>query len=105
MDKSLETHKPFAREFHLRLIRSLLRAIGEDSSREGLLKTPERVVDSWKELFAGYGQDLENFKCLSRSVNMMRSSCYGTLSFILFANTICFLLVALGMLRICQINR
>lgn len=68
MDKSLETHKPFAREFHLRLIRSLLRAIGEDSSREGLLKTPERVVDSWKELFAGYGQDLENFNTVFEQV-------------------------------------
>lgn len=32
----------------------MLQLIGEDPNREGLLKTPERVVRSWKELFGGY---------------------------------------------------
>ncbi|VVB51663.1 GTP cyclohydrolase 1 [uncultured archaeon] len=41
-------------EYHVRLI---LRDIGEDPNRPGLLDTPSRVVKSWKELFAGYGQN------------------------------------------------
>src|SRR5712664_69135 len=35
----------------------MIEFIGEDPIRDGLLKTPERVVRSWKELFSGYGQD------------------------------------------------
>lgn len=35
-------------------IRTLLRYIGEDPSREGLLDTPRRVVKSYAELFGGY---------------------------------------------------
>jgi len=31
--------------------------IGDDPTREGLRKTPERVIRAWEELFAGYGQD------------------------------------------------
>jgi GTP cyclohydrolase I len=38
-------------------VQRILEQIGEDPSREGLRETPERVVRSWKELFAGYSQD------------------------------------------------
>lgn len=34
-----------------------LQFIGEDSNREGLRDTPDRVVRSWRELFAGYSAD------------------------------------------------
>jgi GTP cyclohydrolase I len=34
--------------------RSILIYIGEDPDREGLKKTPERIIKSWKEIFAGY---------------------------------------------------
>ena len=32
----------------------LLQAIGEDTTRDGLLNTPKRVVKSWEELYGGY---------------------------------------------------
>ncbi len=45
-------------------VRGLLRFIGEDPSREGLLETPGRVVRSLEEHFAGYGQDArEHLRC------------------------------------------
>lgn len=36
------------------LVRNMLVAIGEDPDREGLIKTPHRVVKSWLELYSGY---------------------------------------------------
>ena len=41
-------------------IEAILRAIGEDPSREGLKNTPGRVVRSWEELFSGYGRTAED---------------------------------------------
>ena len=35
----------------------LLQHIGEDPNREGLVKTPERVVKALREMTAGYGED------------------------------------------------
>lgn len=37
-----------------RIVRNLIKAIGDDPDREGLVDTPKRVVKSWKELFGGY---------------------------------------------------
>lgn len=41
------------------LIRKLLFLIGENPDREGLVKTPYRVIKSYEELFAGYAQTPE----------------------------------------------
>ncbi len=38
-------------------IRILLRWAGDDPAREGLLDTPRRVADAYREWFAGYAQD------------------------------------------------
>jgi len=38
-------------------IKTIIRWIGEDSEREGLLSTPKRVVKAFKEYFSGYEQD------------------------------------------------
>ena len=37
--------------------RVILKWMGEDPSREGLLETPKRVVKAFKEYFKGYGED------------------------------------------------
>jgi len=38
-------------------LRKILLFIGDDPTREGLLKTPERIRRSWAELYGGYNQD------------------------------------------------
>lgn len=40
-----------------KIIRDLLRMVGENPKRGGLLETPKRVVKAWKEWTSGYGQD------------------------------------------------
>jgi len=41
------------------LTKQLIEEIGEDPSREGLLKTPSRVSKAWSFFSGGYNQDLE----------------------------------------------
>lgn len=41
-------------------VRTLLKWIGEDVDREGLLDTPKRVAKAYGELFSGYDQDPAN---------------------------------------------
>lgn len=41
-------------------VRTLLAYIGEDPAREGLIDTPGRVIRSYDEFYAGYGQDAED---------------------------------------------
>ena len=43
-----------------KIIKNLLFELGEDSSREGLLKTPERVSKAWRFLVKGYDQNLKS---------------------------------------------
>ncbi len=40
------------------LVRSMLTALGEDPTRDGLLRTPERVAKSMQWLTRGYGQSV-----------------------------------------------
>jgi len=42
------------------LLREILRRVGDDPDREGLRQTPDRIVRSWKELYAGYVQRAED---------------------------------------------
>ncbi|MBB4290266.1 GTP cyclohydrolase I [Rhizobium leguminosarum] len=41
-------------------VRVLLRWVGDDPTREGLLETPARVVKSYRELFSGYDMAAED---------------------------------------------
>lgn len=38
-------------------VRTLIAWAGDDPAREGLIDTPKRVVNAYKEWFSGYGQD------------------------------------------------
>lgn len=42
------------------LVLQTLKLVGEDPSREGLLKTPERVAKSLQELTTGYAEDIDS---------------------------------------------
>jgi GTP cyclohydrolase I len=42
-------------------VKQILEAIGEDSGRPGLLKTPERVAQMYVELLSGYRTDPDTF--------------------------------------------
>jgi GTP cyclohydrolase IA len=52
--EDIETARPSTAEAE-EAVRTLLRYIGEDIDREGLLDTPARVVKAYGELFSGYG--------------------------------------------------
>ena len=52
------TFKKPSKEEAKEAIRTLLRFIGEDPNREGLLKTPDRVVNSYLEMFSGYEKNV-----------------------------------------------
>lgn len=54
--KTPESNKP-TREEAEAAVRVLLRWAGDDPDREGLLDTPDRVVRSYEEFFAGYETD------------------------------------------------
>ena len=47
------------REDAMEAVRTLIKWAGDDPSREGLIDTPDRVVRSYREFFAGYEEDPE----------------------------------------------
>jgi len=55
-DRPITTRPPAALEG---LVTQLLRELGEDPAREGLLKTPSRVARSWRFLTSGYEKDVD----------------------------------------------
>lgn len=52
----MEIINPTAEDFE-RAIRTILRYIGEDPEREGLVGTPDRILRMCKELFKGYREE------------------------------------------------
>lgn len=51
----METITPNAKDIESAL-RTLIRAIGENPDREGLIGTPDRIMRMWKEIFRGYDE-------------------------------------------------
>lgn len=47
----------FDAEIIERALREILKAIGEDADRPGLMRTPERVAEMYAELFSGIGKN------------------------------------------------
>lgn len=52
----IKTQRP-SREEAEAAVRTLIRWAGDDPDREGLVGTPDRVVRSYEEFFAGYDED------------------------------------------------
>jgi GTP cyclohydrolase I len=51
-------------------VRILIRWAGDDPDREGLIKTPERVVRAYKNYFSGYAMDpSEHLRCTFDEIN------------------------------------
>jgi GTP cyclohydrolase I len=55
-----ETSRPNRAEIET-AIRTIIRGVGEDPQREGLIETPSRVARALEEAFAGYSQDPVEF--------------------------------------------
>ena len=52
------SNKP-SREKAMEAVRTLIEWAGDDPTREGLIETPKRVVNAYKQFFEGYEQDPE----------------------------------------------
>jgi GTP cyclohydrolase I len=55
VDESSVTPESYSKN----LVQNIIRMIGDDPFREGVLDTPRRVVKSWKEIFGGYKMDAD----------------------------------------------
>lgn len=58
--EATHANKPVSREEAENAIATLLRFIGEDPTRPGLVDTPARVVRAWEEWCAGYAEKAED---------------------------------------------
>ena len=63
--KAVNTSPRPSREEAMEAVRTLIAWAGDDPSREGLVDTPRRVVDAYKEWYRGY--DLDPAKELART--------------------------------------
>ncbi len=55
--KPLTESQPIDKKKIIKAVESILDAIGEDTSREGLVKTPARVANAYEEILSGYKTD------------------------------------------------
>ena len=55
--KSLSPHETISKEEAKKAIKTILKYIGENPDREGLIETPKRVIKAFDEYFSGYAED------------------------------------------------
>ena len=59
-------------------LRTIIRYIGEDPEREGLMDTPDRIIRMWDEIFRGYNEDkkprITTFKNTNRESEIVYDS-------------------------------
>ena len=55
--KAVQGRPKPSREEAMEAVRTLISWAGDNPEREGLVDTPKRVVDAYKEWFRGYDQD------------------------------------------------
>tara|TARA_B100001996_G_C18573717_1_gene559467 strand:- start:124 stop:735 length:612 start_codon:yes stop_codon:yes gene_type:complete len=61
VDKSLKDKQEISDEKAEEAIKLIIKWIGENPEREGLLSTPRRVIKAYKEYFQGYKQDPKKY--------------------------------------------
>lgn len=63
-------------EERMEAVKMLLRSIGEDVNREGLLETPARVAKMYEEIFGGYSVDVSSLltKTFAENVGIEEAS-------------------------------
>jgi GTP cyclohydrolase IA len=61
LDKTANDKQEISDEKAEEAIRVIIKWLGEDPGREGLLSTPKRVIKAYKEYFQGYKQDPKNY--------------------------------------------
>jgi GTP cyclohydrolase IA len=52
-------------------IKNILKHLGEDPSREGLVGTPDRIIKSWEKLFGGYKIDPKDIMTIFKEDNVI----------------------------------
>ena len=58
--KKNKTKKTFNKQKFQKAVSMMLEAFGEDTKREGIKRTPERVAEFYEEFFDGYNEDIDN---------------------------------------------
>ena len=53
--------KKISREEAEEAVKTLIKWVGDDPSREGLIDTPKRVIKAYEEFFSGYKESAEKF--------------------------------------------
>lgn len=58
--KKNKIKKTFNKQKFQKAVSMMLEAFGEDTKREGIKRTPERVAEFYEEMLCGYNEDIEN---------------------------------------------